>query len=353
LKKLIFIALAVVLALSIGLVGCGGTTVECPTVWNETINLRAHYTISNSSSITQWVYNPWMEEAKNLTNGSGGGFDFTVTYGDAPFDDTQSLVAISAGSVDIGQLNPSTYKIGGLGYMPFYFPNISSCAYVSYIIDTEVDQKWAKTSGGANELQHVKILLSSPLWPVEYWGNVNVTQLSQMAGLKVRSEAGEADTITALGASPQDIGTSELSTALVTHAVDACFFTWTGIQGFIGLGYATNFTTEIPNMYFRPYALAMNKDAWDCLPAEAQTALMTICGANASAAYATAHLSHTGYLKGLTAANRTIENLTDLASWVSATTSVATNWASYLDGLNYNGTGLLARAAQLLALGTP
>jgi TRAP-type C4-dicarboxylate transport system substrate-binding protein len=353
LKKVFFLSLAAILILSVGVIasGCGGGGGGGTTVWNYTITLRAHYTISNSSSITTYVYNPWMDQVKNLTGTNGGTFDFDVTYGDAPFDDTQSLVAISSGSVDIGQLNPSTYKLGGLGYLPFFFPNISSCAYVSYLIDTEGNQTWDK--GGAGELQHVKILMSTPLWPVEYWGWFNVTQLSDISGLRIRAESGEADTITALGASPYDIGTSELATALVTHAVDGCFFTWTGIQGFIGLNYATNYTTEIPNMYFRPYALAMNKDAFDALPAEAQTLLMSVSGATASANYAIAHLSHTGYLKGLTAANRTIDQLTDLSAWETATENVSADWAAYMDGVGWDGTGIVARALALLAAGTP
>jgi len=57
--------MAVMLALSIGLVGCTTTgeeeeEEEEPAVWNTTIPLTMHCTISNRASIVEFIFDPWV-----------------------------------------------------------------------------------------------------------------------------------------------------------------------------------------------------------------------------------------------------------------------------------------------------
>jgi len=366
LKKILFISLAVVLALSVGLIGCEGEGEE-PDVWDSEILLTIHPTISPFASIVGEVINPWVDEVNALTGTDGGSFNLTiVSPGDAPFDAASSLSALSIGTTDMGMLSPETFHLGGIGYLPFEFDSIEECAYVTYNLWTEDDGVWDVDG----QMNGVKILLSTPLWGSQLWTTLiggNVTVAADMAGLKIRSDAQnvESATIQALGATAVNIGVSELSGQLETDAIDGCFFTYSGIGGAADLGGVTNYTTEL-NMIYRPYSIAMWKAKWDALPTDAKTALETVCGAEKSMEYATLHLAgeeadrddtidgpcaysgppfpcndrNTDYGRPIYVA--------DTSTFEAATASVASDWAAYMtDTLEFDGAGILARIAEL------
>lgn len=285
-KKILFISLAVVIALSIGLIGCEGEGEGEPDVWDSEIELDMHCTITQFASIVQEVFGPWVDEVHALEGDDGGTFNITVTYGDAPFDALASLTAITAGQVDIGQLAADTFHLGGIGQLPFLADTMEANAYACYNLWTENDGEWDANG----QLSGVKILLLAPLWGAQYWGHtVNATEVADFAGLDIRaSDDSEAGTILALNASAITLGTSELGTALSTGQIQGCFFTYTGWKGFSGVGPNTDYTTEL-DLFYRPYSLAMNLDSWNDLPTDAQDALMSVSGVDASIAYATAH----------------------------------------------------------------
>ena len=139
-KKLLFISLAVVLALSAGIIGCTPTEGEGegePELWDSEIALTMHCTISPKASIVEEIFDPWVEEVHALEGDDGGSFNITVTYGEAPFSAATSLNGISTGAADIGQLSPETFNLGGAGYLPLYFDSIEETAYVMYNLWTE------------------------------------------------------------------------------------------------------------------------------------------------------------------------------------------------------------------------
>ena len=350
-KKLLFIAMAAILALSIGLVGCTAPTEEEeeeeePAVWNTTIPLQMHCTISNRASIVEFIFDPWVAQLEAITGDQGGKFDVTVTYGDAPFDATTSLAAITNGVVDIGQLSGDTFHLGGIGILPWLFPDMETAAYVTHLIWTEGNQKWDN-----GELSGVKILISAPLWGAEWWGNVEVKVPADLEGVKVRAEGAEAAGLLALGASPVYLGTSEIGPALQTHIVDGCFFTWSGIGGFSGVGPNVQYVTQL-DIFYRVYALAMNKASYDALPAEAQEAIDSLSTPAKSVELAAAHSAGAAEDKAATEAAKPVYVPTaeELAAWKTATAGVKADWAAYMtDPLGFDGAGILARVATLIS----
>jgi len=348
LKKLLFISLAVILALSVSLIGCEGEGEE--PVWDGPIALQMHCTISDRASVVEFVYQPWVEAVQALNGTLGGTFNITVTYGDAPFDATTSLSAISSGVVDIGQLSPDTFHLGSLGYLPWLFPSIESTAYTMHKLLRDEVETWDENG----ELDGVKILLASPLWPAEYWGHsVNVTTVDTIAGLKIRAEGAESATIQAFNATPTYIATSDLSGALQSHIIEGLFFTYSGIGGFSGVGPNCAYVTEL-DMFFRPYMLAMNKASYDALPAEARTALDSVCTAAKSVELATAHLAGMAGDRADTLAAKGIYVPTagELADWKAATVSanLTGEWIAYMtDPLGFDGQGIYDRALALIA----
>jgi len=350
LKKLLFIALATVLALSVGLVGCTGTP-PVEDVWDSEIALTMHCTITQFASIVQAVFSPWLDEVHALVGPDGGTFNITVTYGDAPFDAGASLVALTAGTVDIAQVSPDTFALGGIGYMPFLSPSMEATAYATYKVWTEDNAKWDANG----QLDGVKILITAPLWGAQYWGHtVNVTQVSEFAGLDIRSEGAEATTIIAFGATPTYLGTSELGTALETDIVQGCFFTYTGWKGFSGVGPNTDYTTEL-NLFYRPYMLAMNLDSYNALPTDAKTALDSLCGWEKSVEFATAHKAAEAEDRALTVSNNEtgrgiyVPTPAEMADFEAACASVPTDWEAYMvDTLGFDA-GIVARYEALIA----
>jgi TRAP-type C4-dicarboxylate transport system substrate-binding protein len=327
--------------------------------WDSTITLTFHGTISERASIVEFVFKPWIEQVKALTGSQGGKFDVIETYGDAPFDATASLSAISAGTVDMGQLSGDTFHLGGIGFLPFLFPDMETAAYVTYNLFTEGNGKWDANG----QLSDVKILLSTPLWGMQWWGNVDVRVPDDVAGVKVRSEANEGLALLALGALPVNLGTSDLGASLQTGIVEGCFFTYSGISGFSGVGPNTDYTTEL-NIYYRSYSLAMNRDVYEGLPAEARQALDSISGETASVTYAAAHKAGEADAKAETITGPMFPppahpewgrvpyepTPAELQLWHDATADVADEWATYMtDTLGFDGAGILARAEELIS----
>lgn len=323
-----------------------------PLVWDSTITLDCHLTVPNElAPLAQYVYLPWIAELEAINGTLGGKFDVNVTYGDSPFDALSSLAALSLGTTDMGMLSPETYVLGGLGYLPWMFPNITSCAYTMYTMLTEGNAQWDANG----QLDDVKILINVPLWGSQMWTRaVNVTEPANLTGLKIRTDAvgAQAATITALGGVPVYLGVSELAAALNALTINGCFFTYFGIDSAFGLGGATCYTTEL-NMFYKPYALAMNKESCDDLPSEARAALDTLCGPAKSVEWASANLAAEAGYKAATDANRPIyvPISGEMDLWKAATASIDDSWAVYVTTtFGYNGTGILARALELIAL---
>ena len=327
--------------------------------WDEPVTLTFHATISDRASIVEFVFKPWIEELKGLTGSQGGTFDVVETYGDAPFDATASLSAISTGTVDMGQLSGDTYHLGGIGFLPFLFPDMETAAYATYHLFTEDDGKW----DAAGELTDVKILITTPLWGMQWWGNVDVRVPADVAGVKVRSEANEGLALLALNAIPVNLGTSDLGSALQTGIVEGCFFTYSGIGGFSGVGPNTQYTTEL-NLYYRSYSLAMNREVYEGLPAEARQALDSITGADASMYWAAQHKAGEADAKDETISGPMFPppahpewgrvpyepTAAELQQWIDATAGVADEWVTYMtDTLGFDGQGILDRVEALIA----
>lgn len=312
--------------------------------WDSTITLECHFTVPNAqTSVAAKVYLPWITELEAINGTNGGHFKVNVTYGDTPYDATTGLWALSTGVVDMGQLSGDNFKLGGIGYLPFFFPSITSAAYTYQKLLRDEANTWDVLG----ELDDVKVLIASPLWGDQFFGNFNATTLAAFVDKKMRAEAAETDTIRALKAIPVTIPTSDVANALSLHTVDGLFFTYSAWN--FGVHTATSYCTEV-NLKFRPYMLAMNKAVYEGLPSEARAALDSICTPAKAVAYATAHLASQGFSKGKITALHPIDYLStaELANWKAATSGVATTWVTYMNGLGFQGAAILARAQALM-----
>jgi uncharacterized repeat protein (TIGR02543 family) len=315
--------------------------------WDSTITLTFHMTAGPTASIWTSVYQPWIGNVSAATGAHGGKFKIDVSFGSEPWDETVGLEAIGSDVSDIGQLNGDQFKLGTIGYIPFLW-SMEQCAYATFnLFNTEV-ATWDKFG----ELDDVKILLSSPLQPAQWWGNVNVTQLSDLSGKLVRAEDPEVPTIDALGATPvPGIEAGEMAGALQLGTIQGCFFTYSGGAFGFGLKDVCQYITQV-NLFPRIYVLAMNKAKYDGLPAEAKTLLDSFCTAQWSVNLAKAHdaaqAGAKGYIQGVPP-KRSIYVLpqTELDKWKTATAGVKDTWIASMNALGFDGQAMYNRALQL------
>jgi len=421
LKKILFISLAVVLALSIGLIGCGeptpttytltitvvgnGTVTEPATAssdhaagavvdllavpntdnyfvnwsgdvgtvdsvtdadttitmdgdydivanfqgpWTDTITLSFHNTANAFASIWTKVHEPWIAEVEAATGPHGGNFVFDPqTFGETPYSAQDSLTALGAGVVDVGQLSGDTFKLGGIGNIPGLFTmHDQAYALATVFSDDEVGD-WDVLG----ELEDVKILLATPLWPNQWFGTTNVTQLSDFSGLDVRAEGGDVATVNALSANPVEIGTGDIANALNLGLIDGCFFTWSAAT-FGGIADASDYCTQL-DFFPRPYFLAMNRATYEGLHPEARALLDSFCEVADSVTYADLHEAGQGFLKGQCATKVTngiyVMGSTERDAVLAACAGVGPDWVTYVTGLGFAGQDFYDRVEDLIA----
>jgi TRAP-type C4-dicarboxylate transport system substrate-binding protein len=321
--------------------------------WDYTIELSLHCTAPPQASLWQYVYQPWVAEVENATGPDGGRFKFDVTFGSEPWDEPDGLVAVGSDISDVGQLSGDTFHLGSIDYLPFFFPNMASCAYATHILLQSEVEDW----DALGELDDVKTLLASPIQPAQWLGNVPVTTLADLAGVRVGCEAGDVPTIEALGATPIEIVTSELADALESGFVDGCFMTYFGGAFAWGLLDVTQYNTEVNLFPMWFFALAMNRAVYEGLHPDARALLDTFCRAEKSAEYAKAHEAAQAGAKSYINDYRASHGQSpiyvlpeeELDNWKAACASVYTDWVDYMDTLTFDGQGIYDRALELIA----
>jgi len=349
LKKILFITLAVVLALSVALIGCTPSEEEEEEeLWTDEITLDLHLTAPSTASIWEYVVEPWIAMLEDHTDTNGGNFTVEVTFGAEPFDEPVALEAIGSGVVDIGQINGNQFHIADIGYIPFLW-DMEECAYATY----ELYRNQVDTWDTFGELDDVKMLISMPLQPAQWWSkNYNFTALADLDSLVIRAEDPEVPTIESLNATAYTgLEAGDLAGALNTGVVDGCFFTYSGGAFAFGLADVCNYITEV-NLFPRIYMLGMNMDTYNGLPDDAKTWLDSVCTAQVCVDLAHAHNLAQGGAKGFltNVKHKTIYVLPGAAldEVVAATAGVADVVIGDLDTLGFDGQGLYDEAVDLI-----
>jgi TRAP-type C4-dicarboxylate transport system substrate-binding protein len=317
--------------------------------WTDETVLTFHCTAGETASLWLLVYKTWVEGVEADSGPDGGTFNFTVTFGETPYTPEDSLQYLSDGTVDVGQLSTDTFNLGAIGYLPFIF-SMSNAAYATHYI---YEEEW----DALGELDDVHMLLGSPLQPAQWWGAINVTQLSDIEGEDVRAEGKEVPIIDALGANAIEVGTGDIYSQLESGLIKGCFFTYSGGVFWLALHEVTDYTSEV-NLVLPRYMLAMNREAYEGLHPDARALLDEHSTAAVSVALAQAHeagqagakdkLENGGYpVFGNT---RDIYEIpqSELDNWVAACDPVFDDFVTDLNALGFDGQGILDRVYELI-----
>ncbi len=298
-KKVFVLSIVFMLIVGLVLTGCQSTPAPAPApttpapapttpaapaspiTSDETVELTFAFHAPPTASLTTAIFEPWATEVEEASNGR---IKITRYPGETLVKAGDAYDAVATGLCDIAQvdteMNPGRFPVLGINTLPFFYPSTEVAGIVSH----EILNKYAVDS----ELQEVKLLITAPLHFAQYFGNKPVEKLEDFAGLKIRASGKvEASAIDALGAIPVEVGTGDMFSALDRGTIDGCFFAYSGALAF-GIKDATKYRTELEFLP-RVFLVAMNKDAYNQLPADLKEIIDQYSTPETSYQFAKAH----------------------------------------------------------------
>jgi TRAP-type C4-dicarboxylate transport system substrate-binding protein len=185
-----------------------------------------------------------------------------------------------------------------------------------------------------------------------------VTEISDLNGVKLRAPTRVTNMLfSSLGATPVGMPVPAVPEALSTGVIDATVIPWE-VTGSLRVHELVNNHTEFGNdtLYTTSFIFAMNQDRYDALPADLQTIIDEHSGLEFSA-FAGRQMQADDAPSRQAAidhGNNIIElNEAQVATWVAAAAATTVTWVAEMDAAGRDGTGLQARAAELIAANTP
>ena len=227
-------------------------------------NLKFAYHTPPKAGLVPQYYVPW---AKDIETASGGKVAITHYAGGSLVPMESAYQAVLSGLADMALVEtdsiPGAFPLSEINALPFAFPNAEVEARVFH----ELVLKYCVNT----ELKDVKVLAVVAISPAQYYGNVEVKKLEDLKGLKIRTSGkGEADIVSALGASPVEISTGDIYSGLQKKTIDGVFFNTAGIPGF-ALQEVSKYRT-ICDLQPRAWLFVMNKKLYDGMPADVKAA---------------------------------------------------------------------------------
>ena len=117
--------------------------------------------------------------------------------------------------------------------------------------------------------------------PMQFASKQPITSLADIQGMNIRCPSGAiTNVLTAWGANPIMLSVADIYEAMEKNNIDAYIYEPHGIVNF-SLQEVTNYYLDM-FLYTGPFAIAMNWDSWNGLPAEYQEAIDSVSGREAS-----------------------------------------------------------------------
>lgn len=283
-KQILALALAGVMAASMGLAGCGNNSENSDTQTPQTGDSASTeksgdtgtdaqtpvaadgetYTLIVSTTRTGWIADWYDEYFADLTEKSGGRLTFQVNQNNELGSPADSLTMFQAGGIDMLDMNVSASGAS----MP-----VSDIAHVPYFIDdpaTAADVMWALDEAGyCTEYDGMHVLMYLPTDMMMIASTKKIETIDDMNGLKLRASSPMIlSALERCGASPVSIDASEVYMALSQKTIDASvsspLFMWLSAYPEV-----TDYLLYMPICTGMCY-LAVNDTTWNSLPEDLQ-----------------------------------------------------------------------------------
>lgn len=255
-RKLLLISLAVVLAISLGAVGCTG---EPPI--EITLKFGSLYGSTHTFSKADIA---WMDKIEADTDSQ---VTFDVYWGATLISRTESCAELVAGVADVAYIGPG-YSAAGYdidkAVLAWYYgvPSYDARRWLHLKI-------WDEFREYSGEFADMKIMCTAVSSTYQLLSNTPVRTLDDLQGLRVKATGSFIDMINALGGEGISMPMGDVYTALQKNDIQGALVPYSTIQEFSFHEVAKYMTILDLTSGCRP-ARAMNLDAYNSLPAEFQ-----------------------------------------------------------------------------------
>jgi TRAP-type C4-dicarboxylate transport system substrate-binding protein len=355
-KKISIFILAIVLMICLIFAACTKTTTTQtssstststttgPTAENP-IELTFSYHAPETASLAKAILVPW---AENIEKASGGRVKITKYPGGSLLGAQDAFDGVINGVCDIAQVAteeyPGRFTLTEINMLPFMYPN---CA-IAGIVAHKIELKYCANT----EFKDVKLMLAASLHAGNYFGNKPVEKLEDFKGLKVRGAGKmDVDILTALGATPVNVSTADVFSALDRGLLDGTLFTWSGALAF-GIKDVTKNRTEI-GLTRGVHFILMNPKSFAKLPPDIQKIFNDYSTPEWSQTLGAAHDKLEPGGKGAIAGSDTkagnppivVLSAAEKTRWMSALQPVVDNWVK---AQGSNGKTMMDEALSLV-----
>jgi len=287
------------------------------------------------------VFEQWIGE---LDKRSGGRVKVTLYPGQSLGKIPDEWNMLKSGISDIGWILPMYYPgafpLADVTDLPYLIPHGKR----DLTIINGIFNKFLR-----EQFQDVQVLWPGFLgFPQLHTTKKPVETLEDLKGMQIRCPPGPLTlSLEALGATPAQIPTPEVYTALERNIVDGCTIPWEGALAFKFYEVAKYHTTM--DLGCGMFIVAMNQKAWKKLPPDIQKILEDLSSWAQKLFNDSADATDEKALSVMQKAENTIIRLTpqEKARWVEATKPVVDKWAAKLDDRGLPGTAIVEEMRKL------
>lgn len=261
--RLVLAAYLLIGVMLLGITGCGSSTANDGEMKPVELKL-AHFWPSTHHIETELVQ-PWAEDINKATNGQVK----VVSYPQETLSKANDIYdGVVNGVCDIG-ISCFAYTRGRFPVLEvFELPGIT---YNNSKVASRVAWEGIQELNPA-EIQDTKLMMVITTGPGDLFTKKPVSKLSDLKGMEVRATGLSAKTLEALGASPVGMAQSEAYESLAKGVVEGNLGPLEVLQGW-KQAEVTRYITRTPFLYNTLFFVTMNKEVWDSLSPENQTAI--------------------------------------------------------------------------------
>lgn len=334
-----FAKLAGAAALSLGLASAAAA---------QEVTLNMHQFLPAQANVPKNILNVW---AANIEEASEGRIKIqhypAMQLGGKPPELIDQVVDGVADIVwTVSGYTPGRFPRAEVFELPFTMTNAEavSRAYWELAQDTMMDTDFAG----------FKVL---GLWvhgPGLIHSKDPIVAVGDLNGVKLRAPTRVTNKLfSALGATPVGMPVPAVPEALSKGVIDATVIPWEVTGALKVPELVHNHTTfGAETLYTTTFIFAMNQQKWDALPDDLKAVIDANSGLEFSA-FAGRQMQADdapSHEMALDMGNNVIDLTPDqVAEWKAAAASVSADWVAEMDGKDLDGTGLRARAADLIA----
>ena len=287
-KKLLstLLVISMLSALCLGLSGCGGSGGSAATTQSSAADQVYELTLTmhDAQTSSQGMYlQSWADKVEQATNGH---VKITIYFGATLSAAADVADKVMAGAVDMGWLYTAYFAgqcpltdVINLPMQGFGEPiSTTKALWDIYEKYPQVQEEWSRFK--------LLMLYGNP-GMILCSADKPLTSVDDLKGQTIRCTSGAiTDVLTAWGASPVTIPTTDLYEALEKKNVTSYIFEPSGIKTW-SLYELTQYYTDV-ELYDGPFAIIVNLDSWNKIPAEYQAIIESVSGREASIAAAEA-----------------------------------------------------------------